>query len=579
MAACTVVTGCLTVYMGIHGAYDESRAYFRESILSDNAIDRAYDFLNMNVHFEEDDKGNTDVSISRYAFEDEDYDFIVKVNGKTLKGNYDKEEKYLCSSDYAYGGYDDEEVTVKAYLKDGREAAASVTWINRAYNLRYVIPSIALALAILVIGGIVLIIRGTGMYFRKVPADLYTVAAFIVIFLAVNMVKEYEYSLIMSILYLLVVGTFCTAVFLLWLIGITGQVRGGVLIESTVIYRVLRVLREGFRHLPDVWKIVVPSALVICVAFMVISVASYGEAAGIALICGILLLAAIWYLAIMMNRITDGARAVRGGDTSHEIDTRKMCPVLREHAETVNDISRAVDAAVEEKMKSERMKTELITNVSHDIKTPLTSIINYTELLAGEEQGSDRAKEYIETISANAARLKKLTSDIVEASKISTGNITVERRSCDLKTMLDQALGEYEEKMKKLNLTPVVKLPEEDVRVLADGEHSWRIIDNLMNNICKYAQPGTRVYMEIYREGDYGCISFKNVSAGELDISPDELMERFVRGDESRSTEGSGLGLSISGDLAKAQDGRLDISIDGDLFKSIIRFEIDADLK
>ena len=322
------------------------------------------------------------------------------------------------------------------------------------------------------------------------------------------------------------------------------------------------------------WKIIVPTAIAVFIAFVMISFTIYsGEALFIVFACGMLLLAAVWYLAIMVNRITAGARNIRDGNSSHVISTDKMCPVLKEHAETINEISRAVDAAVEEKMKSERLKTELITNVSHDIKTPLTSIINYTDLLTSEGVNSERAEEYLSTISANAIRLKKLTSDILEASKISTGNINVERTRCNLNMMLEQAMGEYEEKMKNAGLIPVVKYPKNEVTVLADGEYSWRIIDNIMNNICKYSQHETRVYMEIFQSDGYGCISFKNVSATELDISPEELMERFVRGDESRNTEGSGLGLSIGGDLAKAQGGELDISIDGDLFKSIIKFE------
>ena len=223
-------------------------------------------------------------------------------------------------------------------------------------------------------------------------------------------------------------------------------------------------------------------------------------------------------------------------------------------------------------MKSERFKTELITNVSHDIKTPLTSIISYTDLLAAEDLDNEKAAEYIEIISRNAARLKKLTSDIVEASKASTGNLKVTLSDCNMGVILNQALGEYDEKMRNLGLNPIITVPEDDITILADGEHTWRIIDNIMNNICKYAQPDTRVYIDACEEGDMAFMSFKNISAGQLNISADELMERFVRGDASRNTEGSGLGLSIAQNLAALQGGSLDLSIDGDLFKVTVQF-------
>ena len=245
---------------------------------------------------------------------------------------------------------------------------------------------------------------------------------------------------------------------------------------------------------------------------------------------------------------------------------------FKKHADNLNSINQAIDAEVAERMKSERFKTELITNVSHDIKTPLTSIISYTDLLAAEDLDNENAAEYIEIIAKNAARLKKLTSDIVEASKASTGNLKVTLSDCNMGVILNQALGEYDEKMRDLGLTPIVSIPEDDITVLADGEHTWRIIDNIMNNICKYAQPDTRVYMDAYEEGDRAFISFKNISARQLNISAEELMERFVRGDASRNTEGSGLGLSIARNLAALQGGSLDLSIDGDLFKVTVQF-------
>lgn len=582
--ACCALTAAAIMYLGGHGLYSESNVDFTNNIIQDDAIDNSYRVLNEAVHYTEDDKGNVDLEVDKgVLLQDERYDYTIFVNGKVKAETYDDKTEYYLISPEA-NGIDGEgfKVTVKAYLKSSSYVDSVNYWTSKAYSIRYGLVALVILFAAMFIAGLVLLIVGTKCSRKKWPADLYTalsIAAAVIIF---NILATILYpplnsgTIVMFLIMVFIGGTLLTALFLLWIICLTMQIKGKVLIASTIIVRIIKGIVYGFKQLPDVWRIVIPSAVCIFIGDMLIGATAYtGESFSIAFACGVMLLAVIWYLAVMMNRITKGAREIRDGNTSYAIDTNKMPPVLREHAETINKINEAVDAAVAEQMKSERLKTELITNVSHDIKTPLTSIINYTELLEGEEIDSDKADEYLQVISANANRLKKLTSDIVEASKISTGNISVERTNCELKTMLNQALGEYEEKMEELSLIPVVKLPDEDVTVLADGKHSWRIIDNIMNNICKYAQPETRVYMEIYKDDRYGYISFKNISKQELDISSDELMERFVRGDESRNTEGSGLGLSIGRDLAKAQGGELEITIDGDLFKNVIKFEID----
>ena len=225
-------------------------------------------------------------------------------------------------------------------------------------------------------------------------------------------------------------------------------------------------------------------------------------------------------------------------------------------------------------MKSERFKTELITNVSHDIKTPLTSIINYVDLLEKEEINNETAKEYIDVLSRQSTRLKKLIDDLLEASKVSTGNISVNLMKFELGILLSQALGEYEERFEKNNLHVVLNKPDEMLFVMADNRHMWRVFDNVLNNIAKYTQQGTRVYIDAKRNGKNVEISFRNISKDALNISGDELMERFVRGDSSRNTEGSGLGLSIAKSLTEVQNGKLDIQIDGDLFKVLLTFPL-----
>ena len=220
-----------------------------------------------------------------------------------------------------------------------------------------------------------------------------------------------------------------------------------------------------------------------------------------------------------------------------------MILVFREHGENINKVSDGIAVAVEDRMKSERFKTELITNVSHDIKTPLTSIINYVDLLEKEEIENETAKEYVSVLSRQSARLKKLIEDLLEASKASTGNISVNLTQLELGILLSQALGEYDEKFANSNLQIVLNKTDDLLLVMADNRHIWRVFDNILNNIAKYAQPNTRVYIDAKRNGKNAEISFRNISKDALNISGDELMERFVRGDSSRNTEGSGLGL------------------------------------
>ena len=272
--------------------------------------------------------------------------------------------------------------------------------------------------------------------------------------------------------------------------------------------------------------------------------------------------------------IRTGTAAIVGGAPGAVIDTSgmKRFPDLREHAEQLNDLGSAISNAVDEQLKSERFKAELITNVSHDLKTPLTSIINYVDLLKKEDIQAPRAQEYIEVLDRKSQRLKKLTEDLVEASKASTGTLNVEKSKLGFTQLLSQALGEYEEKFEKSQLTPVLTSPDHELYVEADGRHLWRVIDNLLGNCVKYAMPGTRVYLDVKSWDGSVTLSVKNVSRAALNIPADQLMERFVRGEESRTTEGSGLGLSIARSLTELQGGAFRLDIDGDLFKAVVTF-------
>lgn len=266
------------------------------------------------------------------------------------------------------------------------------------------------------------------------------------------------------------------------------------------------------------------------------------------------------------------AKEMAEGNLDRKADTSKMFWVFRAHGEHLNQIRDGMSKAVEARMKSEHLKTELITNVSHDIKTPLTSIINYVDLLQKGDMDEKTRQEYIEVLSRQSARLKKLIEDLVEASKASTGNIQINWAEIDANMLLEQAIGEYGDKLDKAGLKVVFTGSDTPAVVMADGQHLWRVFDNLLANISKYAMPGTRVYASVIRGDGEVRMEFKNISRDPLNVSSDELMERFVRGDSSRNTEGSGLGLSIANSLCTLMNARFTISIDGDLFKAAIIF-------
>ena len=249
-----------------------------------------------------------------------------------------------------------------------------------------------------------------------------------------------------------------------------------------------------------------------------------------------------------------------------------MLPALKEHAENLSAVRLGMSRAVDERMKSERFRTELITNVSHDLKTPLTSIVSYVDLLKNEPIESEKAREYIDVLDRQSQRLKKLTADLVDASKASSGALTVNPEPVDLGELVRQSAGEYAERFAAASLTPVLGLREEETVVTADGRLLWRVLDNLLTNAVKYSLPGTRVYLDVTKSPGTASISVKNISREALNIPAEELMERFVRGDASRSSEGSGLGLSIARSLTELMGGELRITLDGDLFKAEILF-------
>lgn len=274
------------------------------------------------------------------------------------------------------------------------------------------------------------------------------------------------------------------------------------------------------------------------------------------------------------SKIEKKLEEMKNGDNSVPLNIDDFTLKFKDTAQNINNISEGIEIAVQERMKSERLKAELITNVSHDIKTPLTSIINYVDLLKKEKIENQKAKEYISILENKSQRLKKLTEDLVEASKIQTGNVSLKKEKINVELLIKQAAGEFEDKFSKKGLDTIIESDQNEVFILADNRYMYRIIENLFSNISKYAMENSRVYIDIKTKKDKVNICIKNISKEKLNISSDELMQRFVRGDSSRTTEGSGLGLSIAQNLTTIQGGKFNLVLDGDLFKVEIIFDI-----
>lgn len=346
-----------------------------------------------------------------------------------------------------------------------------------------------------------------------------------------------------------------------------------------ILLRIAEAAKLMYGNLPIVVQSLVPYAGVIGVNILGMLVTVKARNIIVALLLGAADAAAGWLLFknnVDKKKIIDGIGEIRNGDLNYQIDTTKLYGGNRTLAEAVNSIGDGIRQAVETSMKDEKLKADLITNVSHDIKTPLTSIINYVDLLKREDIQDEKVKNYIQVLDSKSQRLKQLTDDLVEASKISSGNITLHIERINLVELLNQAIGEFSEKFETKDLQTVVAFESKTLYIEADSRRMWRVIENLFNNIFKYAMTGTRVYIDgkEEREGNMTNIvlTVKNISAQPLNIDADELTERFIRGDVSRSTEGSGLGLSIAKNLTEAQNGKFHIYLDGDLFKAMLVF-------
>lgn len=482
-------------------------------------------------------------------------------------------------------------------LKENDEFAFRDRLFSTLYRLRYLAVTAVIVSALLGALLFVFLVAAAGLqdsdgtitpgWLERIPYDVFLILC-MVLFTPVMVILDS--SINFNILgFILLGGVFLYSALLLLVLCMSTAVRlrTHTLWSSCLLVRLCRGLSRrllevwrgvfrGLRKLPLIRRDVLLVLAAFVLEFLVFWILPSfdGDIAVVLILKDLIVLTGICWLLLGFQRLRHGARALASGELNTHIATDRLLFDMKEHAEDLNRISDGMNKAVEERLKSERFRTELITNVSHDIKTPLTSIINYVDLLQKENPQNETEREYLEVLGRQSEKLKKLIEDLIEASKASTGSLPVNPERCDLHVLMQQMLGEYEERFRAASLTPILSAPEDSAVVLADGRHMWRIYDNLMGNICKYAQPGTRVYLRTETSADRAIVTFRNISRDILDVSASELTERFARGDSARSTEGNGLGLSIAESLTRLQGGEMKLILDGDLFKVELRFPL-----
>ena len=403
--------------------------------------------------------------------------------------------------------------------------------------------------------------------------------------LIANSSLGYSHVVVTVIVICLICGTYTMAWFLIGYLSLVRRIKAGTLWKNSLIRKVLKWIgkcsgkladfaRAFSRNTAEKIKVLLVGGAFLFLQFLIIGCVFSG--AGVFLLALMAVDVAVMIFAIRkadgLDLIMDGLKKISDGELQYKIKTDTLTGKQKVMAEYINNIGSGLDAAVENSLKKERMQTELITNVSHDLKTPLTSIINYVDLMKRENPTDPKIQEYLRILDEKSQRLKVLTEDVVEASKASTGNIKLEMNDIDFVEMVQQVIGEFEEKFQEKNLTMMVHFTDEPSIIYADGQRMWRVLENVFGNVVKYAMEGTRVYAEISNRNKKVTFSLKNISAQPLNISADELTERFIRGDVARNTEGSGLGLSIAKSLTELQGGEFKLYLDGDLFKVMITF-------
>lgn len=504
---------------------------------------------------------------------------------------------------YPLDYYQAPEYTVTVYLHAEVLDSSSLHMLTTLYPMRYSAIAVLIIGLILFAAGLVFLLWSAGVApdgtvhpsgLNRIPLDVY---------MLIGIIGEYLLGLLLSYLInwtmyegphwgnLSLLTVNLTAMVLLGLGFITAlaaqiKVKAGYLWRHSAICRLIKQLWQLLRFLgrgcsllvgmlPLMWQWLL-SGIILLAAVCFTGYFALWHGARIwpfllALFCCV---GTILYGGYAFGTLISGAQRMRDGDLSHKIPTRYLRGGFRDFAQDLNALLDTVKLAAENEMRAERMRSELITNVSHDIKTPLTSIINFVDLLQKPHTEAQQ-REYLEVLSRQSGRMKKLIEDLIELNKATTGNITVNITSLDAVETVNQALGEFSDKLDAAGLVSVFRQPEQSVMIKADGRLMWRVLSNLLSNAQKYALPGTRLYVELEQRETEVLLSLKNVSKEPLTVHASELMERFVRGDTSRGSEGSGLGLNIAKSLMEVQNGKMHLSLDGDLFKVTLHFPAD----
>jgi len=530
-----------------------------------------------------------------YSKENTNFFFAITDNwGNNVLSSYTDTYGYRNTFVMEQNGY-----TVTAFVRKDITAEDDYLFPYQAYNFAYeirqfLIPIASISLIVTILLFIYLMYsaahkKGSDVleqsFIDKIPlgpllllfAGVMVYAHFMLREAAIALYEEFMFE---ELIMLLSFGFAFAFISLMILISsIAARIKLKTLFRNTLIYiitkAVLGFIRKILVNISILWKLLLAvTALTIIELIIIVFFTARGGV--VPIVIWLLLRAGMIVLfsfaAVNMAEIKRGGEEISRGNFQYKIDNKHMLTDFKRHAENLNNISEGMSDAINEKMKSERFKSDLITNVSHDIKTPLTSIINYVDLLDRQNIDDSTSREYIEVLKKQSARLKKLTEDLIEASKATSGVIKANMEKLNLKEIMNQALGEYSAKFTENNIEPVMNDFDEDIFIWADGRLIWRVMDNMMGNICKHSHPGTRAYITVGKKDNRVNICFKNVSKEKLNISAEELMERFVRGDSSRTGEGSGLGLSIAKSLTEIMQGTMQLEIEGDLFKACLIF-------
>ena len=475
-------------------------------------------------------------------------------------------------------------------------SSGTMSMVNFIINLRFAVVPIGVILGILYLIDMVFIFAFTGhkrgsSEITKFPTadwpfDVVCILYLLIFTISFNISDTgrddrwfVSLGMVMFVIFLIILYF----AMLSFLMNFIVNIKAKTLFKNMLIFRffryIFRSIGKALRNADVTKKAVLYFGIFAASEFIILLMFSMLGTEGTSALLFLLFLVNI-FIFIVIYKVMTGVTEIEiaeqniiAGNLDYKLNTAKYKGDLKIIAEGLNEIGTGLENAVSGRMKSERFKTELITNVSHDIKTPLTSIINYTDLLKKENIETEPVKGYIEVLDRQSERLKKLINDLLEASKASSGNIKMDIAEVDAGLMLEQVYGEYQDKFEKAGLTGIVTKPSETIHIKADVNHLFRVFDNILGNVVKYAQPDTRVYIDLIKNAGKVTIAFKNISKEKLNITGEELMERFVRGDRARNTEGSGLGLSIAKSLTSLMGGELEIMVDGDLFKVEVRFE------